>query len=140
MADDVEHFLEFVLKRSEEISLQENEDILSELLRHIDLLGRTVQLLEEIRDFVVNAALLLTTIIIAPTRNPPMLLSTVLAIQQSPIPSILQSSDLATPRLVTESVMMTSSSKESAVLKALSSIQASPTTPEVLPSSTLTPE
>ncbi|CAB3984915.1 hypothetical protein AC249_AIPGENE5997 [Paramuricea clavata] len=55
MADDVEHFLEFVLKRSEEISLQENEDILSELLKHIDLLGRTVQLLEEIRDFVVNA-------------------------------------------------------------------------------------
>ncbi|CAB3985514.1 Hypothetical predicted protein [Paramuricea clavata] len=55
MADDVEHFLEFVLKRSEEISLQENEDILSELLKHIYLLGRTVQLLEEIRDFVVNA-------------------------------------------------------------------------------------
>ncbi|CAB3995011.1 basement membrane-specific heparan sulfate proteoglycan core -like [Paramuricea clavata] len=81
-----------------------------------------------------------TAIVITPTRNQSILQSTVLSIRQSPIPSILQSSDLVTPSLATESVMITSSWKESAVLKALSSIQASPTTPEVLPSSTLTPE
>ena len=81
-----------------------------------------------------------TGILITPTRNQSILQSTVPSIRQSPIPSILQSSDLVTPSLATESVMMTSSWKESTVLKALSSIQASPTTSEVLPSSTLTPE
>ncbi|XP_028410615.1 uncharacterized protein LOC114533306 [Dendronephthya gigantea] len=56
MADELEQFLAFVLNRSEEIRLLENtsasDNFLSELLKHIDLLGKTVQLLNEIKDFV----------------------------------------------------------------------------------------
>ena len=53
MANDVETFLKFVLERSDEISIhQENrgdsETFLSELLVHVDLLGKTVQFLHEI--------------------------------------------------------------------------------------------
>ncbi len=59
MAEDAKEFLEIVLKRSEEICLSANRntssDFLSELLKHIDLLGKTVQLLQEIKDIVVEA-------------------------------------------------------------------------------------
>jgi hypothetical protein len=59
MAEDVKEFLEIVLKRSEEICLSANRntssDFLSELLKHIELLGKTVQLLQEIKDIVVEA-------------------------------------------------------------------------------------
>lgn len=53
MANDVETFLKYVLERSEEIGIhQENrgdsETFLSELLVHVDLLGKTVQFLHEI--------------------------------------------------------------------------------------------
>jgi len=51
--DDVEKFLMFVIEKSEENRLrQENRDVsenfLSDLLTHLDLLGKTVQLLHEI--------------------------------------------------------------------------------------------
>ena len=60
MAEDVEEFLGFVLRKSEEVSLLQNrntsEDLLAELLKHIDLLGQTVQLLQEIKDIVVDSS------------------------------------------------------------------------------------
>ena len=50
MANDVETFLKYVLERSEEIDIhQENRgDSSSELVVHVDLLGKTVQFLNEI--------------------------------------------------------------------------------------------
>jgi len=53
MADDVETFLKFVLERSEELSIHRErqemrEDFLSDLLTHVDLLGKTVEFLHEI--------------------------------------------------------------------------------------------
>ena len=60
MAEDVGEFLGFVLRKSEEVSLLQNkntsEDLLAELLKHIDLLGQTVQLLQEIKDIVVDSS------------------------------------------------------------------------------------
>ena len=59
MAEDVEEFLGIVLQKSEEVSLLLNgdnsEEFLAELLKHIDLLGKTVQLLQEMKDIVVDA-------------------------------------------------------------------------------------
>ena len=79
-----------------------------------------------------------TAIVITPTRNPPILQSTVSSIQQSPVTSTLQSSVLATPGLATEpAVLMTSSIKETPVPNTSTFIQASPTTSDVLPSSTV---
>jgi hypothetical protein len=58
MAEDVEVFLGIVLKRSKEICLLANRntssDFLSGLLKQIDLLRKTVQLLQEIKDIVVG--------------------------------------------------------------------------------------
>ena len=53
MANDVETFLKYVLERSEEIGIHQesrgdSETFLSELLMHVDLLGKTVQFLYEI--------------------------------------------------------------------------------------------
>jgi len=53
MANGVETFLKYVLERSEEIGIhQENrgdsETFLSKLLVHVELLGKTVQFLHEI--------------------------------------------------------------------------------------------
>ena len=57
MAEGVEEFLAIVLKRSESLIQNRNtsEDFLAELLKHVDLLGNTVQLLQEIKDIVVDA-------------------------------------------------------------------------------------
>ena len=60
MADDIEKFLNFVLKESEEIGLHRghrdiSENELSQLLKHVDLLGKTVQLLQEIGAIIVDA-------------------------------------------------------------------------------------
>ena len=56
----VKEFLGFVFKKSEEVSLSQNrntsEGLLAELLKHIDLLSKTVQLLLEIKDIVVDAS------------------------------------------------------------------------------------
>ena len=52
---DLEGFLKFVLQKTEELSLSKDggsfsENFLSELLTHVDLLGKTTQLLHEIGD------------------------------------------------------------------------------------------
>ena len=58
MAEGVEEFLAIALKRPESLNQNRNtsEDFLAELLKHVDLLGMTVQLLQEIKDIVVDAS------------------------------------------------------------------------------------
>lgn len=79
-----------------------------------------------------SSSSLYSTEVISPTPYPPTLYSAISSIQKSPVASIFQSSVSSTTRPVPELTSMTSS-----INLTSTSIKASPTTSEALPSSTV---